>query len=80
MCPEHVLSIVRSIGYQITLKGFSVSYFGYAIDQFGIGEIEDDGTEVVLSPTTKDQCKDDGWKNFAFQDQGQCIKYVNTGE
>jgi hypothetical protein len=65
---------------QITLKGFSASFYGSAIDQFGIGEIEVDGTEVVLSPTTKDQCKDDGWKNFAFKNQGQCIKFINTGE
>jgi N-acetylneuraminic acid mutarotase len=34
----------------------------------------------VPPPTCKDQCKDDGWKNFnnpPFKNQGQCIKYVN---
>ena len=28
-------------------------------------------------PTTKDQCRDGGWRDFAiFQNQGQCIAYV----
>ncbi len=36
----------------------------------------------VISPTRKEQCKDDGWRDFinpAFKNQGQCIQYVNTG-
>ena len=35
-------------------------------------------------PTNKDQCKNDGWKNFntprTFKNQGDCIQYVNTGK
>jgi hypothetical protein len=34
---------------------------------------------VVNPPSTKDQCKNDGWMNFtnpSFKNQGQCIKYV----
>jgi len=65
---------------QVTLKGFSASFTGFAIDQFGIGEVEVDGTEVVLIPTTKDQCKHGGWKNFGFKNEGQCIMYVNTAD
>lgn len=64
---------------QITLKNFSASFFGSSIDQFGIGEIEVDGTNVVLTPTEKDQCKRGGWKNFGFNDQGGCIEFVNAG-
>jgi hypothetical protein len=30
-------------------------------------------------PTTKDQCKGGGWKQFGFKNQGQCIKFVNHG-
>jgi hypothetical protein len=29
------------------------------------------------SPTTKDQCKGDGWKQFGFKNQGQCLAFVN---
>jgi hypothetical protein len=65
---------------QITLKNFSASFDGYPIDQFGISEIEVDGTNVLLIPTSKDQCKKDGWKNFGYKNQGQCIQFVNTGK
>lgn len=64
---------------QLRLMGFSASFFGSPIDQFGIGEIEVDGTDVVLSPTTKDQCENGGWKNFGFKNQGQCVKYIEIG-
>jgi hypothetical protein len=31
-------------------------------------------------PTTKDQCKNGGWRNFAqFTNQGQCIAFVTHG-
>ncbi|MFI5026865.1 MAG: hypothetical protein ACHQCI_08990 [Solirubrobacterales bacterium] len=30
-------------------------------------------------PTTKDQCKGDGWKQFGFRNQGQCIAFVGHG-
>jgi hypothetical protein len=42
-----------------------------------------DGRAVVFDakplPTTKDQCKGDGWKQFGFKNQGQCIAFVNHG-
>jgi uncharacterized delta-60 repeat protein len=33
-------------------------------------------------PTNKDQCKNGGWKNFGtrFKNQGQCVRFVNTGK
>jgi len=35
-------------------------------------------------PTNKDQCKDGGWMKFnfprAFQDQGDCVSFVDTGQ
>ena len=27
-------------------------------------------------PTTKDHCKNDGWKHFGFKNQGQCVSWV----
>jgi hypothetical protein len=31
-------------------------------------------------PTTKDQCKNGGWKNFGvFKNQGDCVSFVATG-
>ena len=39
----------------------------------------------VTSPTDKDQCKHGGWKSYQgpngpFKNQGDCIKFVNTGK
>jgi hypothetical protein len=31
-------------------------------------------------PTSKDQCKNGGWRNFPeFKNQGRCIVFVNHG-
>ena len=38
-------------------------------------------TELAVSPITKDQCMNNGWKNFQmkFKNQGDCVSYVATG-
>lgn len=36
---------------------------------------------TIPVPTTKDQCKNDGWKNFnnpSFKNQGDCVSFVAT--
>ena len=34
---------------------------------------------VLIAPTSKDQCKNDGWKNFPqFKNQGQCVSSVKA--
>ncbi len=38
---------------------------------------------VLLTPTDKNQCKKDGWQTFnnpVFKNQGQCVKFVETGK
>jgi hypothetical protein len=34
------------------------------------------------TPTDKEECKNGGWKNFGtrFKNQGQCVRFVNTGK
>ena len=34
----------------------------------------------VNNPTTKDDCKKGKWEDFDFKNQGQCIRFVNTGK
>lgn len=34
----------------------------------------------VGQPETKDDCKDGGWEDYHFKNQGQCVKYVETGK
>jgi hypothetical protein len=41
------------------------------------------GPVLVGPPTSKEECKNDGWKKFnnpSFKNQGDCIKFVNTGK
>ena len=33
----------------------------------------------VALPTSKEQCKSDGWRDFGFRNQGQCVSFVATG-
>jgi hypothetical protein len=36
-------------------------------------------TDTVSRPTTKDQCKNGGWKSYGvFKNQGDCVSYVAT--
>lgn len=48
-------------------------------DGDGVGDVCDTPS---AAPTSKDQCKDNGWKNWTprFKNQGDCIQYVNTGK
>ena len=50
-------------------------------DRDGIGDTCD---TVTNAPVDKEQCKDDGWRRFdeprRFNNQGDCIQYVNTGK
>ena len=35
--------------------------------------------EPPVDPVTADDCKDGGWMAYGFQNQGQCIAFVETG-
>jgi len=34
----------------------------------------------VLSPDNKDQCRDGDWQALGFRNQGQCVRFVETGK
>ncbi len=38
------------------------------------------GTITVANPTTKAECRKGGGTQFGFKNQGQCIRFVNTGK
>ena len=54
---------------------------------FTVMALELNGTPVLsidflpgpASPNAKDDCKNDGWQRYGFKNQGQCVRYVNTG-
>jgi hypothetical protein len=48
---------------------------GFLIDNLSLSS----GPELVGPPTSKDQCKNGGWKIFnnpTFKNQGDCVSYV----
>jgi hypothetical protein len=34
---------------------------------------------VTVRPTSKADCQHGGWRNYGFQNQGQCIQFVGGG-
>jgi len=34
----------------------------------------------VLTPPNKDECKDGDWEAMGFKNQGQCVRFVETGK
>ena len=34
----------------------------------------------ILDPETKDECKKGGWEAFGFRNQGQCVRFIETGK
>jgi len=36
--------------------------------------------DVLADVQSKDECKDGGYMDFGFSNQGQCIRYINTGQ
>ncbi len=37
-------------------------------------------TDAQPFPTSKDQCKNGGWRNYSgFKNQGQCVSFVAPG-
>jgi len=35
---------------------------------------------LIEDPTSKADCKQGGWDEYGFKNQGQCIRFVNTGK
>jgi hypothetical protein len=35
---------------------------------------------IAANPRTKEDCKDGGWMRYGFKNQGQCIRFIETGK
>jgi hypothetical protein len=71
--------------YEVTLIADGVSYVilvdaetGEVVNPDEPGADEPAATEVA-EVENKDACKDYGWVELGFRNQGQCIRLVNTG-
>ena len=67
------LSDIYTVSTQGVLTPLGVTGFG------GVGDLA-----FTPLPTSKAQCKDEGWQRFnfpfSFKNQGDCIQFVNTGK
>ncbi len=89
---SEILSLYPTIGFNtgfgtpLILKAGSgwSSFTGFAdVPAVGSSEVQEfwdfePGTVTPTTPTSKDQCKKDGWMNFGamFKNQGACVSYV----
>jgi hypothetical protein len=48
---------------------------GHGIETFEVVVVP----EAPVNPVTKDNCKNGGWMAYGFRNQGQCIRFVQTG-
>jgi hypothetical protein len=65
------------------VDGFSIAYNGEAQTYNFTASAEDDeeeNGEDPSDPAVKEDCKNGGWAQYGFRNQGQCIRYVNTGK
>lgn len=68
------------IGWQIGIAAGTwpgKAFHGYA-DRLTVGVDGEGTTTYNFQPLTKGICKDGGWEDHGFKNQGQCIRYVNT--
>ena len=61
--------------YGFRFGGTSIS----DVAEYLTGEFTVDLPEGPVDPATMDDCKDGGWVAYGFQNQGQCIAFVQTG-
>ncbi|MEK6612065.1 MAG: hypothetical protein AABZ29_04735 [Gemmatimonadota bacterium] len=78
------LFVVRSSGNVLLLGNGTVTAAAGSL------QVYDGGDEWTVTfslpvtgptdPTTKDDCKKDGWLTYGFRNQGQCVRFVETGK
>ncbi|MFH5831223.1 hypothetical protein ACG2F4_06010 [Halalkalibaculum sp. DA3122] len=59
-------------------SGWNGSFKGH-VDYITINDTIFD-FEIAVNPETRQECMKGGWEEFGFKNQGQCIRYVNTGK
>lgn len=55
-------------------------YFDNVVVAFAEDTTTYDFEPEIQDAVTKDDCKNGGWQELGFKNQGQCIRYVNTGK
>lgn len=65
------------------IRELFLNSYNYGLDTFpnlGNGDYAAHWHVGEVQPTSIDECKKGGWEDFGFRNQGQCIRFVNTGQ
>ena len=58
-----------------------VGVYNRALTSSEVQAIFNAGSAGMCSgPQTKDDCKKGGWEQFGFRNQGQCVRFIETGK
>jgi hypothetical protein len=55
-------------------------YLDNVVVDLDSGETVYDFEPLPPAPMTKDDCKENGWETYGFKNQGQCVRFVTTGQ
>lgn len=73
-----------SVSYTPTAVGSGSHTVTASYGGDGLHNTSSGTTSVIVKPavpTSKDQCKHDGWRNYPqFKNQGDCVSFVNNGK
>ncbi|MEO6513158.1 MAG: hypothetical protein ABIR37_00580 [Candidatus Saccharimonadales bacterium] len=81
---QHVLDVYPNahvLGYGVNVGSYNPSTT-VNVDNFVFDEVTYN-FEKATTPTDKDKCKNDGWKNFnspTFKNQGDCVSFVASAK
>ncbi len=75
--------VASAAGGENFIRELFLNSYNYGLDEFPT--LTNDSYDAhwstgLLNPTTKDDCKKGGWEAYGFKNQGECIKFVNTGK
>ena len=65
--------------FEGSVDGFTISVNGDE-STYNFEPVADENGDDENNPTLKEDCKNGGWLEYGFRNQGQCIRYVNTGQ
>lgn len=72
--------IHATLGAVLLKAGSNWPGFVGNVDALTINDTTYDFELDAPDPQTKDDCKNGGWEDHGFRNQGQCIQFVNTGQ
>lgn len=65
------------VGTGTNCGGYKCYVSAYVQDWCFVGS---DNYCYLKGPQTKDDCKNGGWEQYGFKNQGQCVRFIETGK